>query len=121
MDGKSHYSEETGINKDGTKTHWILKTSPIKDDSGNIVAAMEMSLDITRAKQLEVQLARSEKKYQLIFNNIPNPVLVLSSDTFDILDCNDWVGIVYGYTLHELFPGSGAGDICVSTENFFRY
>ena len=102
VDGQSHYSEETGINKDGTKTHWILKTSPIKDDSGNIVAAMEMSLDITHAKQLEVQLARSEKKYQLIFNNIPNPVFVLSGETFDILDCNDSVGIVYGYTLDEL-------------------
>ena len=102
VDGQSHYSEETGINKDGTKTHWILKTSPIKDDSGNIVAAMEMSLDITRAKQLEVQLARSEKKYQLIFNNIPNPVFVLSCETFDILDCNDSVGIVYGYTRDEL-------------------
>ena len=101
-DGKSHFSEETGVDKDGTTTHWILKTSPIRNDSGEIVAAMEMSLDITNAKQLEEQLARSEKKYHLIFNSIPNPVFVLNCETFEILDCNDSVKTVYGYTKEEL-------------------
>ncbi|HIJ57418.1 MAG TPA: PAS domain S-box protein, partial [Deltaproteobacteria bacterium] len=101
-DGRSHYSKETGVDKDGTTTHWILKTTPIKNDSGEIVAAMEMSLDITHTKQLEEQLARSEKKYQLIFSNIPNPVFVLDCETFQVLDCNDSVGIVYGYTKDEL-------------------
>ena len=43
-DGLSHYSEETGVNKDGTRTYWIVRTSPIRDDDGNIVAAMEMSI-----------------------------------------------------------------------------
>ncbi|MDY6974423.1 MAG: PAS domain-containing sensor histidine kinase, partial [Thermodesulfobacteriota bacterium] len=76
-DGMSHRSEETGINKDGTITHWITRTAPIKDSEGEIVAAMEMNLDITLSKQLEKKLETSEKKYYAIFNNIPNPVFVL--------------------------------------------
>jgi len=111
-DGMSHYSEETGINKDGTITHWILKTSPIRDDSGEIVAAMEISLDITHKKQLEEKLAESEKKYTVIFNNIPNPVFVLDPETFQILDCNQRVKSVYGYSREEIEN--------MSFLNFFR-
>jgi histidine kinase len=101
-DGLSHYSEETGVDKDGTTTHWILKTSPIRNHVGEIVAAMEMSLDITHKKRLEEQLAKSEQKYHAIFHSIPNPVFVLDSGTFEILNCNDSVKTVYGYSKDEL-------------------
>jgi histidine kinase len=105
-DGHSHYSEEKGINKDGTETHWLVRTSPIRDSEGNIIAAMEMSLDITRRKQLEEKLEKSEKKYYAIFNNIPNPVFVLDVDTLDILDCNESVKAVYGYSKAEIINRS---------------
>jgi histidine kinase len=101
-DGQSHFGEETGFNKDGTPAHWILRTSPIKNAKGEIVAAMEMSLDITQRKQLEGELEKSEKKYHEIFNNIPNPVFVLDIDTLEIIDCNDSVETVYGYTRDEV-------------------
>jgi histidine kinase len=105
-DGHSHYSEEKGINKDGTETHWLVRTSPIRDSKGKIIAAMEMSLDITRRKQLEEKLEKSEKKYYAIFNNIPNPVFVLDVDTLDILDCNESVKGVYGYSKAEIINRS---------------
>lgn len=105
-DGQSHYSEETGINKDGTETHWLVRTSPLRDSEGHIIAAMEMSLDITRRKQLEEKLEKSEKKYYAIFNNIPNPVFVLDVDTLDILDCNESVKAVYGYGKEEMINRS---------------
>jgi len=101
-DGKSHYSEETGYNKDGSRTYWVVQTAPIKDAEGNIVAAMEMSIDISRSKQLEEQLAESERKYHDIFNNIPNPVFVLDIKTLDILDCNTSAETIYGYRRDEL-------------------
>ncbi len=102
QDGKSHRSEETGVNKDGTITHWITRTSPIKNSAGEIIAAMEMNLDVTPSKELEIKLARSEKKYQSIFNNIPNPVFVLDDNTLGIIDCNKMVHKVYGFHKHEL-------------------
>jgi histidine kinase len=105
-DGCTHYGEERGLNKDGSEVHWIFRTSPIKTDQGEIIAAMEMSLDITQRKQLEEKLEKSEKKYHEIFNNIPNPVFVLDIDTLDIIDCNDSVNVVYGYAKGEIINTS---------------
>jgi len=101
-DGRTHYGEETGFSRDGTPNYWIVRTSPIKNANGDIVAAMEMSVDITERKQLEDQLEKSEKKYHEIFNNIPNPVFVLDSETLEIVDCNDSVTAVYGYSKDQI-------------------
>ena len=101
-DGKPHYGEESRQNPDGTFTHWVARTSPIKNEAGEIVAVMEVCLDITRRKQLEQSLDRSEKKYHAIFNNIPNPVFVLEMDKWTILDCNQSVTPMYGYPQDEL-------------------
>ena len=101
-DGQSHYSEETGVDKDGSIKHWIVRTSPIRDESGEIVAAMEMNLDISQRKQLEEKLELSEKKYHAIFNNIPNPVFVLDIRSLEILDCNKSVQAVYGLEREHL-------------------
>ena len=105
-DGQPHYGEEKGINKDGTPVHWILRTSPIKNAEGDIVAAIEMSLDITHPKQLEDKLEQSEKKYREIFNNMPNPLFVLDMDSLEIIDCNESVKSVYGYNKDEILNRS---------------
>ena len=105
-DGQSHFSEERGFSKDGSPTHWIVHTTPIKNDQGEIVAAMEMSLDVTQTKLLEEELEKSEKKYHAIFDNIPNPVFVLDMDTLEILDCNASVENVYGYKKDEVIKRS---------------
>ena len=94
-DGKSHTSEERGIGKDGQPTYWLVKTAAVRNEEGEIVAAMEMNLDITKRKLLEDELEKSEKKYHAIFNNIPNPVFVLEEKSLKILDCNDSVAAIY--------------------------
>ncbi|MBU1713363.1 MAG: PAS domain S-box protein [Proteobacteria bacterium] len=101
-DGLSHYGEESGIDKDGILTHWLFTTSPIRNEKGEIVAAMEISLNITERKRLEEELKKSEIKYHAIFNNIPNPVFVLKKDTLVILDCNDSVKGIYGFDKDEI-------------------
>ena len=105
-DGRPHFSEERGFSKDGKPTHWIVNTAPIKNESGDVVAAMEMSLDVTHTKLLEEELEKSEKKYSAIFDNIPNPVFVLDMDTLEILDCNGSVASVYGYKKDEIIQTS---------------
>ena len=101
-DGRSHYGQETGMDKNGNTTHWLSRTSPIQDAQGNIVSVMEVCLDITRMKQLEERLEKSERKYYAIFNNIPNAVFVLNVNTLEILDCNKSVKGVYGYEKDEI-------------------
>jgi len=101
-DGLPRYSEECGVNKDGSPAHWIVHTQPIRNDKGEVVAAMEMCLDITPRKLLEQKLEQSEKKYHAIFNQIPNAVFVLDVETLEILDCNQSVEPVYGFAADEL-------------------
>jgi histidine kinase len=102
IDGQSHQAEESGVDKDGSPKHWLVRTSPIKDANGSIVAAMEISLDISQRRQLEVELQQSEQKYHAIFSNIPNPVFVLDVENLTIIDCNRSVTAVYGFTVEEM-------------------
>jgi len=102
IDGNIHFDKQIGLNKDKTIFHWIVKTAPIKNLKGEVIAAIEMSIDITRQKQLQEQLEKSEKKYYAIFNNIPNCIFVIDSDTLKIRDCNESVEFNYGYKKREL-------------------
>jgi len=101
-DGKSYSTEETGVDKDGTIKHWIVRSSPIFNEKGELVAAMEISHDITERRLLEVELEQSEQKYHAIFNNIPNPVFVLDKNSLKILDSNESVLSVYGFLPEEI-------------------
>ncbi|HOV88038.1 MAG TPA: PAS domain S-box protein [Syntrophobacteraceae bacterium] len=105
-DGGTHSSEEAGITKDGEITHWMVRTSAIRDTRGEISAVMEVCLDITQMKRLEHEIRRSEEKYRDIFNNMPNPVFVLDRKTLIILDCNESVTPTYGYRRDELIKKS---------------
>jgi histidine kinase len=106
QDGQPHQGEETGFNRDGSKVHWIFKTSPIKNTEDKIVAVLEMSLDITERKELEEKLEKSERKYHEIFNHIPNPVFVLDYDSLEVLDCNKSVTAVYDLTRQDILGRS---------------
>jgi histidine kinase len=113
--GVAHESEEIVVSKDGTESCWLVRTAPIRNIGQEIVAVMEMSLDITQLKHLENEIRRSEEKYHAIFNNIPNPVFVLDQETTEILDCNDSVGPVYGMNQREML-GRNFLDFFEATE-----
>ena len=99
--GQSYTSEESGVSKGGGIIHWIVYTSPIRDKNGDVVAAMEMMIDITRRKELEEKLAASEERYQAIFESSPSAHFVLDFVTLTILDCNESATTIYGYTRDE--------------------
>ncbi|MDP2846621.1 MAG: PAS domain S-box protein [Humidesulfovibrio sp.] len=105
-DGQPHFTEETGVYKDGTRAHWIVTTAPLHDEDGNVTAAMEMCLDITGRKRLEEELRKSERKYQDIFNNIPSALFVICSQNMTILDLNRSAANLYGYRRGELIGQS---------------
>ena len=101
-DGKPHYSEEMGLKKDGSESSWLVRVSPIKNSKGEVTAALEICLDVTRMRALEEEVRKSEENYRTIFNTIPNPVFVLDAETLRILDANQSVTPVYGYEKDEL-------------------
>jgi histidine kinase len=113
-DGCSHITEETGFYKDGSQAHWIVTTAPIRDPDGNIVAALEMCLDITSRKALEEEVRKSHQKYIDIFNTITHAVFLVDKRELRIIDCNmsavELYGVpkeeLHGRPLTELFTGS---------------
>ena len=102
QDGASHISEESRVNKDGSISHWLVKTAPLLDEQGNVQAAMEMTLDISRIKRLEEEVRIYEDKYQAVFKHIPNPIFILDRESLGILDLNDAVSATYGYAREAL-------------------
>ena len=51
---------------------------------------------------LQEQVTKSEEKYRSLFNNDPNPIFILSPQTFQILDTNQTAIDCYGYSEAEL-------------------
>ncbi|GAB7079998.1 PAS domain S-box protein [Megalodesulfovibrio paquesii] len=100
--GRSATSEESGLDSQGNLRHWLVTTAPLRDEKGEVVAAMEMSLDITARKELEREAKRLEEKYQAIYRTIPSPVFLLDLTGLTVLDCNKSAETVYGITRKDM-------------------
>ncbi|NOZ86329.1 MAG: PAS domain-containing protein [Deltaproteobacteria bacterium] len=59
-DGGVRVNEEQGIDKQGSKTHYMVHLAPLRDDSGGIRFVIEMSTDVTRVHELQEQLRVTE-------------------------------------------------------------
>ena len=106
QDGQPHSSEEVVVRKDGTLAYVLAFTSPIFDEKGEVVAAMEMATDITQVRLLEQELKRSEEKYRTLFNSDPNPIFVLNLETLEIQDANERALKFYGFERDEILGKS---------------
>jgi PAS domain S-box-containing protein len=51
---------------------------------------------------LQEQYIKSEEKYRSLFNNDPNPIFIMDSKTYEILDINQRAQDCYGYSREEL-------------------
>jgi PAS domain S-box-containing protein len=61
---------------------------------------------------LQKQYIKSEEKYRSLFDNAPNPIFILDSQTYEILDTNQRALDCYGYLPGELIgiPFLALGD-----------
>ncbi len=101
-DGQPHSSEEKIKTRDGNEVWVIVNTSPIYDENGNIISVMEMSTDITDAKNLQDQLRSSQKKYQLLFEEVPCFISIQDKD-LKIIEAN---------RMHREAFGTSFGSMC---------
>ena len=70
-DGERHESEEEIRTLSGEILSVLVRSKPIRDESGKIVAVMEMSTDVTHIKNLQKLLRRSQKRYHTLFDEVP--------------------------------------------------
>jgi histidine kinase len=105
-DAQPHFSEEVVLGKDGAPVYILVSTSPILNEEGEVVAAIEMSTDITQVRLLEQELKRSEEKYRTLFNSDPNPIFVLDLETLQIKEANERALKFYGFAGNEILGKS---------------
>ena len=101
-DGQCHDSEERVTALDGTDVSVIVYTTPIRDESGRIIAVMEMSTDITEIKRLQEQLRDSQKRYRQLFESVPCFLSIQDRD----------LRIIEANRLHREAFGSSFGRKC---------
>lgn len=56
--------------KDGSEIMVAVTVSPVRDNSGNVIAASKIARDITRQHQMRLQLDASERRFKLMADNI---------------------------------------------------
>lgn len=86
-DGQEHTSGETIFDRRGLPHAVIVKTSPLRLPSGEIVAVMELFVDITVQKELEYRLHDSLTRFHNLFDVVPCFVSVHDRE-FHIIEAN---------------------------------
>lgn len=86
-DGKVHEAMTETPAGDKVLNYRIV-ASPLKDSSGNIVAAIEIVEEITELKKLQENLKASEEKYRRLFEGANDAIFIADPETGQILDAN---------------------------------
>jgi len=100
-DSESHNNECLRRIGEETRYCWCVSNVFERDEEEHPISVVEVSRDITERKKIEQKLKDSEEKYRLLFENSP---IGIGLSTFEgkILDQNDAMGKLTGYTLEEL-------------------
>jgi PAS domain S-box-containing protein len=100
-------SKAIGLVRLGSRTsgHFSPERQGVLELIGNRMgAAVENTL-------LQEQVLKSEEKYRSLFNNDPNPIFILDTEGYRILDTNERAREQYGFTRQEMtglaFPALG--------------
>jgi PAS domain S-box-containing protein len=86
-DGERHESEEEITTLSGETLSVLVRSKPIYNEAGEIVAAMEMSTDITHIKNLQKLLRASQKRYHTLFDEVPCYISIQDQD-LNIIEAN---------------------------------
>jgi PAS domain S-box-containing protein len=94
-DGMPHRSEEVW-RLNGQKVYVLVRTAPILDEKGFVWQVLEMSLDVTELKRLQMELERKEKEYRELFEKAPCYITVVNRD-FRVIQANNLFKRDFGY------------------------
>jgi PAS domain S-box-containing protein len=139
QDGKAHSNEDAVIMKDGRLAHMLIKSTPVRDESGNISYVLETATDITEKKRLEDKLTeltndvehiaanriqnlqKSEERYRTIFERSRDAIL-LTDPRGNILEINQAGVEIFGYkNKEELRAEKTAVDLFQDRESLRKF
>jgi two-component system, cell cycle sensor histidine kinase and response regulator CckA len=110
--------EKRYIRKDGSIVWADVWAAAIRDQTGEYRGGISAVIDITERKRAEEALQRSEANYRTIFDSMNDAIFVHDAETGVILDVNQKMCEMYGYTREEARRltaealGSGEEEYC---------
>lgn len=103
----------------GEKVFLWAKASPVYDQSGNIIGAIESIRDISEQKQSEEDLKKSEAKYRELVQNA-NSIILRRDIEGRITFFNEFAQQFFGYTEEEIIGENIIGTIIPETDSTGR-
>ncbi len=91
--------EANFFTKDGTKIPYYFNGHAVQFEG--IDYLLGVGIDITERKKSEQAYKESEAKYRYLFNNNPALIMIWDLDNFKILEVNERVNELYGFTKEE--------------------
>jgi len=125
LDGQTVESPDLCIRLPASgKQVWVrLICSPLSDAANTVIGGVGIVQDATARKVMEcalestmLQLVDSEEKYRNVFNATKEPLLLIDAVTKQILDFNNAVSDLYGYSRQELL-GMSVTDLAAGEED----
>ena len=101
--------EVVGTDKDGKMFAMQIIVTPVKDETGQVIAGLELAVPITQRKHMEIKLAEANALYHALFEQAPLGVLVIDPQTAKVLEFNDIAHKQLGYS-REVFSKLDISD-----------
>lgn len=99
--GPFEFREYRIVTKSGDEKLIAWHITILKDNEGNITGTLSSGEDITGKKDVEHELESSRRMLQMIYDTIPEAIIVTDS-TNKIISCNKAVLSILGYKIEEL-------------------
>ncbi|MBB6482128.1 PAS domain-containing hybrid sensor histidine kinase/response regulator [Spirochaeta isovalerica] len=93
------------MKKNGERVYLLLETTPVFDQKGNYNGALASVIDITKRKEAEKALRESEERFKALHNASFGGITI--HDKGIILECNQGLSQITGYTYEELIGMNG--------------
>jgi len=73
QDGQMRVNDETGVDKNGQNSYYIVHVFPIFGEDKSVEYVIELSMDVTETKHLQ-------KEYRMLFDQVPCYISVINRD-----------------------------------------
>jgi PAS domain S-box-containing protein len=105
--GHPQIYEWHGAKRDGTKIITEINLSALVIDGE--VFEQAVARDITQRKQMEGEISDSNVRFRTLFEHSGEAISIIKD--FQIIDCNERLGALYGYSRDEILSNPTAGYI----------
>lgn len=99
--GDNDRAIHTHYNKDGDPIYIETNAYPMKDEAGNIISAIETTVDVTDRVKLEKRLEEIKEQYRKLYDDAPDMMHSIGKDG-TIIICNKTEVKALGYDYDEL-------------------